>query len=245
MIKILCPVSHTVWGPLTNRQQLDSAIAKSGQPFGVDWSGPACDFRKDWPCDKTFYQMLGIQAHNGIDLPCSSGMEVFAPHDGTISEISNDTASGLGVVLFDPVQRIKTILWHFLTNYKKVGDKVKCGDLIGLSDNTGYSKGPHLHWGLKLTDESGNSLDKENGYLGAIDPLSVDIFFNIIDNMLQDKLVRANKDVYRLARGEKDLFLNGESFVTLDGRWDKIVPISQSELDAIPDGFVLIAVKQE
>ncbi len=191
MIKLLCPISHTVWGPLNNLADLNKAIQKSGQPFGVDWSGPACDFRKDWPCDKTFYQMLGVQAHNGVDLPCSTGTEVFSPTDGTVSEISNDTASGLGVVVFDPIQKVKSVLWHFLTNYKKVGDVVKCGDLIGLSNNTGYSKGPHLHWGLKLTDEKGNSLDKENGYLGAIDPLSVDIFFDksgIIDNMTKEQV---------------------------------------------------------
>lgn len=59
------------------------------------------------------------------------------------------------------------------------------------------------------------------------------------------RLVRANKDVYRIKDGKKDMFLNGVSFIALDGRWNQIEPITQVELDAIPDGNVLIAVPQE
>lgn len=59
------------------------------------------------------------------------------------------------------------------------------------------------------------------------------------------RLVRANKDIYRLKNGVKDLFLNGRSFEALDGRWDKVDVITQEELDAIPDGLVLIAVGNE
>ena len=65
------------------------------------------------------------------------------------------------------------------------------------------------------------------------------------EKYFMDRLVKASKDVFRLRNGEKDLFLNKESFEALDGRWASIETITQSELDAIPDGFVLIAVKSE
>jgi len=36
--------------------------------------------------------------------------------------------------------------------------------------NTGFSTGNHLHLGLKRVDENGKTINKDNGYFGAIDP---------------------------------------------------------------------------
>lgn len=60
-----------------------------------------------------------------------------------------------------------------------------------------------------------------------------------------DPLITAGKDIYRVKNGKKDLFLNSKSFIALDGRWNEIVTKTQAELDAIPDGDVLIAVSNE
>jgi murein DD-endopeptidase MepM/ murein hydrolase activator NlpD len=171
MITILCPVKKTVWGPLNNLTDLKYAINKSGQPFGVDWSGPACNVIPTAPCDKTYYQYLGFGLHGGIDLPVASGTPIYAAHNGSICEISDKPTQGLGVVIYDAVQRIKTVYWHLLSFPVKIGDRVKQGDLIGLSDNTGYSTGNHLHFELKLTDDHGVS--QKN-----IDPLTADIIFS-------------------------------------------------------------------
>lgn len=59
------------------------------------------------------------------------------------------------------------------------------------------------------------------------------------------RLVRAKKDIYRIKDAKKDLFLNKRSFEALDGRWASVDEIPQVELDAIPDGDVLIAVANE
>lgn len=53
-----------------------------------------------------------------------------------------------------------------------VGQLVVRGEQIGVSDNTGFSTGPHLHFGLRL-EEADGSIDRSNanGYYGYVDPL--------------------------------------------------------------------------
>lgn len=47
---------------------------------------------------------------------------------------------------------------------------VKFGDLIGYADSTGASSGNHLHWSMKVSDQtSWFYIDGDNGYQGTID----------------------------------------------------------------------------
>ena len=46
---------------------------------------------------------------------------------------------------------------HLAKALLKKGDKVKQGDIVALSGNTGKSTGPHLHFTLK--DKTGNWMD--------------------------------------------------------------------------------------
>jgi murein DD-endopeptidase MepM/ murein hydrolase activator NlpD len=169
MYHLKCPVTHTVWGAIKSLADMERAIIKSGQPFGVDWSGPADETIPGAPHDKTYYQYLGFGLHSGIDLPVSAGTEIYASTDGTVCEISDKITNGLGVVIYDSTQKIKTLFWHLKSYNVVLGQEVKAGDLIGLSDNTGYSKGNHLHFALKETDEHGISIK-------AIDPMPYFVF---------------------------------------------------------------------
>lgn len=183
-MKILCPVRKTVWGQIKSQKDLVYAITKSGQFFGVDESGPACNSVPGAPCNISYYQYLGFGLHKGIDIPVATGTEVLAAHDGVVKELSETVSKGLGVVLYDPAQKIKTVYWHHKENKVKVGQLVKAGDLIAISDNTGYSTGPHLHFELKITDEFGNSLN-------AIDPMPHFVW----DTMSEQDV----KNLYKLA----------------------------------------------
>ena len=183
-IRIKPPLKHIAYFgsmlPLTDVTLLKQVLNANGQPFGVDWSGPACNVNPAWPCNKTYYQYLGLGAHNGIDMPCVAGTPIYAAHDGKVIEVSNDSKAGLGIVLWDKVQKIKTVYWHNKINKINLGQEVKHGDEIASVDNTGYSLGNHLHFMLKQTDEFGNTINKDNGFLGAIDPVPYLIFGDML-----------------------------------------------------------------
>ena len=167
---ILCPVKKSVWGAINSLDDLKRHIGKSGQFFGQDLSGPACEFNTSYPCDKTLYEYMGWGLHKGLDIPCASMTEVYASHDGKVTRVSDDPTQGLGVVIWDSVQGIESVYWHLQSHSVGISDIIKVGQLIGLSDNTGFSKGNHLHFQVNLTNESGKSLN-------AIDPLPL-ISFN-------------------------------------------------------------------
>lgn len=181
-MKLLCPVKKTVWGEVNNLQDLQKAILKSGQPFGVDWSGPATDTIPNAPAGMTYYEYLGFGLHAGIDLPVSRGTEIYASTDGKVCELSNNITKGIGVVIYDEVQHCKTVYWHLLSYSVELGGIIKAGQLIGLSDNTGYSKGNHLHWEVKETNEHGVSVK-------SIDPMPYIIFEDTMDKELIGRIV--------------------------------------------------------
>ena len=70
--------------------------------------------------------------------------------------------------MFHPQHKLKTIHWHLDSLDVKLGQEVKQGQILGLADSTGASTGTHDHWECKETDEKGNTINKDNGWLGAI-----------------------------------------------------------------------------
>lgn len=168
--------------------ELKKLIAQRGQFFGEDKSEDACKYRPDYPCGISLYKYWGMTGHNGLDIPCNDSEPIIASHDGLVVETSSDESAGLGVVLWDDVQLIKTIYWHLKSFPVKVGDRVKQGDVIGLADNTGFSSGTHLHFGLKQTNQNGTTINYENGYAGSIDPWPYLVWFQ--NNMLDKEDVK-------------------------------------------------------
>lgn len=139
-----------------------------------------------WGTNGEWYRANGINilGHNGLDALALDKQAVRATHDGEIVYAGVDSKEGYGVVLrtletFEYNGEdvyFKTIYWHLIKEIPvKVGTKVKAGDLIGYADNTGFSTGTHLHFGLKPQLKGENdwtwvNLEQNNGYLGAIDP---------------------------------------------------------------------------
>lgn len=110
------------------------------------------------------YPKFGMTAHNGLDL-MAGVQNIYAACAGTVVEKQDVPARGLGVGVLTDIQYdlgvsgvhyIKIRYWHLKSFYCDVGQKIESGQLIGVSNNTGYSSGNHLHF-------EGQPMDKDAG----------------------------------------------------------------------------------
>lgn len=228
---MIIPVKKCVWGPINNIADLKKYIAKSGQFFGQDLSGPACAFNPTYPCDQTLYQYMGWGLHKGLDIPCGEGTEIYASHDGIVWRTSETVSQGLGIVLESLDEEFQTVYWHNKQNLVKVGDNVKEGDLIAYSDNTGFSKGNHLHFEIK----------KWNGsqYV-PIDPMPL-----LEDMKFELRKAVGSSEVWLVRDGKKSHVYNAQALLMVADFTD-IKEITQDELNLIPDsGFELASLTKE
>ena len=129
-----------------------------------------------YPLDKIFitqywgenpetYKRFGLRGHNGLDFRASNRTKVYAPHSGKILEATTDP-NGYGLYLKIQNEKEGSVLGHLDVVLVVVGDSVKEGDFVAYSDNTGFSTGPHLHWGYYKIPRNRN-----DGYLGFINQL--------------------------------------------------------------------------
>lgn len=84
--------------------------------------------------------------HYGQDFTASVGTEIYATGDGVVKEV-NDTRSGYGKhIVISHGYGYSTLYAHLSRFNVKPGQKVKRGEVIGLSGNSGTSSAPHLHY---------------------------------------------------------------------------------------------------
>lgn len=84
--------------------------------------------------------------HHGQDFSAPRGTEVYATGSGTVTR-AGWSPYGFGkMVEIDHGYGFVTIYGHLSKVDITAGEKVKRGDLLGLSGSTGISSGPHLHY---------------------------------------------------------------------------------------------------
>ncbi len=98
-----------------------------------------------------FYK--SIHPHQGVDYTIPEGTRVFATADGVIKSytLSNST-SGKSVVI-DHGNGYETSYNHLSKIDIPRNKRVKRGDIIGMSGNTGLSLTPHLHYEVRYNDQ--------------------------------------------------------------------------------------------
>ena len=96
--------------------------------------------------------------HKGIDWATPTGTAVYASCGGTVSKAG--WGSGYGYVVYiEHEDGRQTRYGHLSKVLVSAGQKVKQGERIALSGNTGVSTGPHVHFEILINGVQVNPLD--------------------------------------------------------------------------------------
>lgn len=90
----------------------------------------------------------GSTYHEGIDIGATTGSTIIAAASGEVV-ISKYSYSAGNYVMISHGSGIYTVYMHMSKRGVDVGDEVSQGEKIGEVGSTGYSTGPHLHFGIR------------------------------------------------------------------------------------------------
>ncbi|MEA1914184.1 MAG: M23 family metallopeptidase [Campylobacterota bacterium] len=107
--------------------------------------------------------------HGGTDFRAKIGTPIIAANSGVVKLVKNRFYAGKSIII-DHGKGIYSSYYHLNTFKVKVGQKVKKGDIIGLSGATGRITGPHLHFGIRVHGVN-------------VDPLQFVKTINSLDNL--------------------------------------------------------------
>ena len=108
---------------------------------------------------------VSLKGHEGIDLRAENGTPVLACDAGFCQEALDQGNAGYGKYIKIIHDWGESVYAHLQEFKIKQGAQVSKGQTIGLSDNTGNSSGPHLHFGLRI-----NPYKRDDGWGGYSDP---------------------------------------------------------------------------
>jgi murein DD-endopeptidase MepM/ murein hydrolase activator NlpD len=102
-------------------------------------------------------QVYNGSGHNGVDFGVNVGTPIYSALAGTVVGTGNTDAACSGVsygkwVLIKHPNGLTTLYGHLSVINVSAGDKVTTHQKVGLSGNTGYSTGPHLHFTVYASD---------------------------------------------------------------------------------------------
>jgi len=122
-------------------------------------------FAARMPFDSAVWQTQSFAAaqssgfrHRGVDHGMVTGTLLRAVAKGRVSAVDTIHWSYGRHVLIDHythldtdgrARRVSSLYAHMWYPKVRVGDEVERGEVIGYSDNTGLSTGPHLHWEIR------------------------------------------------------------------------------------------------
>jgi len=141
-------------------KELEVLILKKGSSGGkVKGSGVLA-----WPLRGRITSVFGYRRHplwggrdfhTGLDIAARHGTPIKAADAGEIILAGWWDGYGKAIVI-DHGARTTTVYGHMSRLYKKVGDVVAKGQVIGLVGSTGYSTGPHLHFEVRKNGKPKN-----------------------------------------------------------------------------------------
>lgn len=134
------------------------AAAAAARAAASDGDGGASGFI--WPCPASHRitsnfgprsaPIAGASTyHKGIDIGASSGSAIIAAASGRVTTSAYNGSAGNYVVISHG-NGISTVYMHASALYVSEGEMVSQGQKIAAVGSTGYSTGPHLHFGVMV-----------------------------------------------------------------------------------------------
>jgi murein DD-endopeptidase MepM/ murein hydrolase activator NlpD len=128
----------------------DAAASTVDQMVPEFWLLPL----KNYTVSSPFGPRWGL-THPGVDLATNEGTPYFAAHAGTVVLARSDGGYGLAIEI-DCGNGTTLVYGHSSALLVHEGQKVEAGQLLGLTGNTGYSTGPHLHFEVRQHGQAVN-----------------------------------------------------------------------------------------
>ena len=116
------------------------------------------DIPSIWPASGTvtsgFGEIRKTHTHEGIDISNNTGTPIRSTANGTVIAVGSSGNFGRRIMIYHGTDEngttYVTIYAHLSDFSVGIGEKVDQGDLIGLMGNTGFSKGSHLHYEIRV-----------------------------------------------------------------------------------------------
>lgn len=166
------------WYRIGNGQWLMGSHVQSLTPAPTSLGRP---FTGNWPISQIFGVNSSIygasKGHNGVDWACNAKTPLLAGADGYI-ETKEDATYGYGRHVRVRIEGGVLIYGHMLEIHVALDQKVKKGEILGLSDGAkgmpfaGFSSGNHLHYELRL-DRTPDPMGPGNHTYWAVDVLKL------------------------------------------------------------------------
>lgn len=150
-------------------QQVENQIASvaAARAAAEDGDGGASGFL--WPCPASHritsgfgnreIPIAGATAnHRGIDIGAPSGSAILASASGRVTTSTYHYSAGNYIVISHG-NGISTVYMHASALYVSEGEMVSQGQKIAAVGSTGYSTGPHLHFGVIVNGSYVNPLN--------------------------------------------------------------------------------------
>ena len=144
-------------------QEAASGSGDGGGSYVPDVSGaskPSYGGGWVWPSDTTMltdtygYQDWRGGLHNGIDIGAGYGSPIYAAASGTVWIAGYSSSAGNWVVI-DHGGGVLSVYMHASALYVSSGQYVSAGQSIAAVGSTGWSTGPHLHFGVMVGSSGG------------------------------------------------------------------------------------------
>lgn len=98
-----------------------------------------------------------IRPHNGTDFAVPTGTPIYSPGDGKVKRVVRHKYAGLYVEL-EHSYKYRTRFLHLSKSLVRKGQRIKRGQKIALSGNTGASTGAHLHYEFHVNKKPINAM---------------------------------------------------------------------------------------